>query len=527
MGVTEQEQLKFIETIVPIFQKYAKKYGYKIVSAPIAQACMESGYGTSYKAKHGNNILGMKYRPNRVNTNNGYFEDGGSEQNKDGTYTLLPSSTAWYAFDNYDRCIEGYYQFISIPRYANVRPISDPLTYLQTIIADGYGTSLNYPNNAIKVVQKWNLTKYDNFKNDNPQPSITIPQLQIIQKTSTHNTTACNNRKIEWIVLHYTAGVTSTRNAAQNTAHYFSTTSNQASADFIVDDETAVQYNPDPKNYYCWAVGGQKYPNTTTTLSGQYYGQCKNSNSISIEMCSRKKNTSSLNVNDNDWYITEKTENMAIQLTRYLMQLYKIDKNHIIMHHQVTGKWCPQPWCKNEAALVNWRNFLSKLAGSQLTVGTIPSSPAQNTIVGGESVKYIVEVLADTLNVRSGPGTIYQINKTVSKGSKYTIIEQQGNWGRLISGAGWISLIYTRKIDASKLNPQPNKLPYLARVIADTVSIREEPNNKSRIMTLVHKPSIYTIVEEQNGYGLLKSFNAKRNGWIELKSIEPYTNSGG
>ena len=441
---TLQEQENFIKTIAPIFQKYAKKYGYKIVSAPIAQACMESGYGTSYKATHGNNILGMKYRPNRVTTNSGYFEDGGSEQNKDGTYTLLPSSTAWYAFDNYDRCIEGYYQFISIARYANVKPISDPLLYLQTIISDGYGTSLNYPNNAIKVVEKWNLTKYDNFKPEQEESQVKIPDIQIIKKTSTHNTTSCNNRKIQWIVLHYTAGTTSTRNAAQNTANYFKTTTNQASADFIVDDETIVQYNPDPLNYYCWAVGGKRYPNTTTSLSGQYYGQCKNSNSISIEMCSRKKNTSSLNVNDNDWEITAKTENMAVQLTRYLMQLYKIDKSHIIMHHQVTGKWCPQPWCKSEQALIHWRSFLSKVsAGTQPTVGTVASSPANNTIVGGESVNFLVRITAKTLNVRSGPGTIYSINRTVSKGSVYTIVEKQGNWGRLKSGAGWISLKYT------------------------------------------------------------------------------------
>ena len=100
--MTNQE---FINQIAPSFIKYAKKYGYKIVSAAIAQACLESAYGTSYKATHGNNILGLKYRPNRITTNNGYFENGGSEQNPDGVYTQLPSNTAWYSFPNYDACI--------------------------------------------------------------------------------------------------------------------------------------------------------------------------------------------------------------------------------------------------------------------------------------------------------------------------------------------------------------------------------------------------------------------------------------
>ena len=511
--MTQQE---FINTISPLFVKYAKKYGYKVASAAIAQACLESAYGTSYKATHGNNLLGLKYRPNRINTNNGYFENGGSEQNPDGTYTQLPSSTAWYSFDDYEHCIEGYYQFISIPNYNKVKEATTALEYLQAIKNAGYATSLSYVNNVYNVVQKWNLTKYDNFE---LKP---IPALQIIQKTSTHNTTKCNNRKIEWIVLHYTAGTTSTKGSAQNTAAYFSKTTNQASADFIVDDETAVQYNPDPLNYYCWAVGGSKYTNKSTTISGQYYGQCKNSNSISIEMCSRKKNTASLNASDNDWYITENTENMAIQLTRHLMQLYKIDKSHIIMHHQVTGKLCPQPWCKNELALINWNKFLNKIAGSQLTVGTIPSVPAGDIILGGKSVKYVVKITENNLNVRSGPGTIYSIVQTVNKGSSYTIIEEQNGFGRLLSGAGWISLRYTKKVDLSKTEVKPNsgKLPYWVRVTADTLNVREGPGTGYKIVTNVHKPSIYTIVEEDENWGLLRSFATNRNGWICLKSTE-------
>ena len=50
--MTNQE---FIETIAPLFQKWAKQYGYKIVSAAIAQACLESAYGTSHKATFGYN----------------------------------------------------------------------------------------------------------------------------------------------------------------------------------------------------------------------------------------------------------------------------------------------------------------------------------------------------------------------------------------------------------------------------------------------------------------------------------------
>ena len=50
---------QFIETIAPIIQKYAKKYGYKVVSPIIAQACLESKYGFSGLAKY-YNYFGMK-----------------------------------------------------------------------------------------------------------------------------------------------------------------------------------------------------------------------------------------------------------------------------------------------------------------------------------------------------------------------------------------------------------------------------------------------------------------------------------
>ena len=58
---------------------------------------------------------------------------------------------------------------------------------------------------------------------------------------------------------------------------------------------------------------------------------------------------------------------------------------------------------------------------------------------------YIIRVTAYALNVRKGPGTNYDINMVIQKGGVYTIVEQQGNWGKLKSGAGWINLDYTEK----------------------------------------------------------------------------------
>lgn len=37
------------------------------------------------------------------------------------------------------------------------------------------------------------------------------------------------------------------------------------------------------------------------------------------------------------------------------------------------------------------------------------------------------------------------IREVAGKKNKYTIVEEKNGWGRLKSGAGWISLSYTKK----------------------------------------------------------------------------------
>lgn len=66
------------------------------------------------------------------------------------------------------------------------------------------------------------------------------------------------------------------------------------------------------------------------------------------------------------------------------------------------------------------------------------------------SVQYKVRVPISDLNIRKGPGTNYAGTQYIPVGT-YTIVEEadgQGasKWGRLKSGAGWISLDYCKRI---------------------------------------------------------------------------------
>lgn len=278
--------------------------------------------------------------------------------------------------------------------------------------------------------------------------------IKITKKTSTHNTTYSANRKPQWIVLHYTAGVSSASGKASAVASMFSTTTREASADFIVDDANIVQYNPDIKNRYCWAVGGSKYTSMSTNIGGKYYGVCTNKNSISIEMCSNKKNTSTLNATDTDWYLTDATVNNAVELTKYLMSLYNIDINHVITHHHVTGKLCPQPWCRIQSSLSGWNNFLAKVKGTSTTTtpatSTTTSTPASTTSkstgdpgivftyavrAGGKTYPAVTN-LNDYAGVRGKKITDVAIK--ANKGSvKYRVHVLGGGWLPYVTGYNW------------------------------------------------------------------------------------------
>ena len=158
--------------------------------------------------------------------------------------------------------------------------------------------------------------------------------------------TKLSNRPITYISIHYTAGGSSRKGSALNVKKVFE--SRNASADFCVDDETMVQFNPDLKNNYCWAVGDKKY---TYSKGGSLYGKATNRNTISIEMCSNlKKGTSATAANHEGWYVTEETLKQCVKLTKILMKKYNIPIERVIRHYDVSGKLCP--------GIIGWNNEL-------------------------------------------------------------------------------------------------------------------------------------------------------------------------
>lgn len=73
------------------------------------------------------------------------------------------------------------------------------------------------------------------------------------------------------------------------------------------------------------------------------------------------------------------------------------------------------------------------------------------TSAAATDTSYLVKVTTDVLNIRKGPGTNYGTNGDIRDKGVYTIVAESdgpgaSKWGKLKSGAGWISLDYAKKV---------------------------------------------------------------------------------
>lgn len=157
MATTAQVKA-FINLIAPIIQSECKARGYKFPSAIIAQACCESAYGTSLLGYKYHNFFGMKC---------GSFWKGKSvnlttkEEYTVGTLTAIKDN--FRVYDTDEEGVAGYFDFISTSRYQNLKNATSSKNYLELIKADGYATSSTYVNTVYSIVEKYELTQYDNM----------------------------------------------------------------------------------------------------------------------------------------------------------------------------------------------------------------------------------------------------------------------------------------------------------------------------------------------------------------------------
>lgn len=147
---------QFINSIAPIIQEEAKKRGYKVCSPIIAQACIESAFGTSMLGWKWHNYFGLKcgssWKGASVNLKT-------KEEYTVGKLTTIRDN--FRAYPDMITGVKGYFDFISTKRYSNLLIAITPKQYLEYIKKDGYATSSTYVNTNMNCINKYDLTKWD------------------------------------------------------------------------------------------------------------------------------------------------------------------------------------------------------------------------------------------------------------------------------------------------------------------------------------------------------------------------------
>lgn len=152
--------------------------------------------------------------------------------------------------------------------------------------------------------------------------------------------------RIKYIVIHY---VGATGDAKAN-CEYYASKYIGASAHYYIGFDGQIWQSVLDENV-AWHCGANEYK----------HKECRNSNSIGIELCVRKKNTKTMNATDKDWYFEQITVDTAIELTKALMKKYKIKPQNVIRHYDVTGKICPNPYVYNHTKHT-WDEFIKSIS---------------------------------------------------------------------------------------------------------------------------------------------------------------------
>ena len=156
MKMTEKQK-DFVEMIYKHLKDYAPRYHLKCYPVIIAQAIIESGWGTSYLA-HKNNFFGLKC---------GRYWNGKSINLPTKEEFIKDKLTTIYdKFRVYDKPadgVKGYCEFLMARRYSNLKDIVDNETYITLLCKDGYATSSRYKKTILNLITTYELNKYSYY----------------------------------------------------------------------------------------------------------------------------------------------------------------------------------------------------------------------------------------------------------------------------------------------------------------------------------------------------------------------------
>ena len=278
------------------------------------------------------------------------------------------------------------------------------------------------------------------------------------------------------ICVHNTANKAS----AMAEVSYMIGNNNQVSYHYAIDDYRIVQGVEENRNTWHASDGGNGKGNRKK---------------ISIEIC----------YSTGDLEQFKKAELLAAKFIAYKLKEKGWGIDRVSKHQDYCGKYCP-----HKTLDLGWERFLNLIRAElgQIQTSTPTQEPAQST-----TTNYLVRVTADVLNVRDGAGTNYSVNTTVRQNEVYTIVETQGNWGKLKSGAGWICLDYVQRKDSTSTTTpsQANKYVLGLYVVnASGLNVRSGPSTGYGIKKVYARGTKFDTYEIKNNWARTPS------GWVCL-----------
>ena len=264
----------------------------------------------------------------------------------------------------------------------------------------------------------------------------------------------------EFIVVHNTANDAS----AANEVKYMISNNNQVSFHFAVDDKEVVQGLPLDRN--AWACGDG--------ANGK-----GNRKGIQIEICYSKNGG-------------VRFENAEKNAAKFIAQLLKergwgVDK--VKKHQDFSNKYCPHRTLdKGWASFVNMiKDYLNEL-----------NKPVQSTQSSSISVGDKVKVKTTATHYATG-----QSMASFVKGSTYEVTKVDGNKLLLSDIVSWVWDYDVDKVGSTTQSNSDNS--FLVEIVCDELNIRQQADFNSKVVGTVKRGEVFTIVEEKNGLGKLKS----------------------
>lgn len=126
----------------------------------------------------------------------------------------------------------------------------------------------------------------------------------------------------------------------------------------------------------------------------------------------------------------------------------RVDLQNLTVHRWFAAKACPGDFIYDRLGFIaqEVNKILNNVTSKPTPIPTVvvpkpPTSPF---------VPYIVRINTTVLNYRKGPGTNFAVVGSVKKNQAFTIVAEAvgpgaSKWGKLKSGAGWVSLDYCKK----------------------------------------------------------------------------------